>query len=132
MPPDPLYRKSVLHTLFVYPKIIISFITKAFSGPPSNFFSLLRPCFWCMCTKFEGYVLVFYDSFFTKVWKEEKIRKINDFLKAQISELAGTIYFRSGMCSLLICWHLHSKFGLAQTKDHRVMNEHNIVICSSC
>ena len=34
-------RRSVLHTLFVYPKVIIFFISIAFSGPPSNFL----PCY---------------------------------------------------------------------------------------
>ena len=29
--------RSVLHTLFVYPKVIIFFIAIAFSGPPSIF-----------------------------------------------------------------------------------------------
>jgi len=54
-------------------------------------------------------------AFFASVHKKEKINKTkkkNDFLKAHISGMAGTIYFRFCMCSLSICWHLHSEFGL--------------------
>ena len=35
--------------------------------------------------------------------KEKKAKKMSDFLKAYISEMAGTIYFRSGRCSVPIC-----------------------------
>ena len=41
----------------------------------------------------------------------------------------GTIYFRSGMCSLLICQHLHSELGLVQTRYHKAMNTQKIVLC---
>ena len=44
------------------------------------------------------------------------------FLKVHISRMAGVIYFRSGMCSLLICQLLHNKFGLVQTRDHGATN----------
>ena len=51
--------------------------------------------------------------------KEEKNpKKISDFLKAHISGTAGVIYFRFVVCSLPICWHLHSKFGLVWSRDH--------------
>ena len=30
--------------------------------------------------------------------------------------------FRPGMCSLPICWHLHSEFGLVWTRDHGPTN----------
>ena len=36
--------------------------------------------------------------------KEKKTKKMSNFLKAYISRKAGTIYFRSGVCSLPICW----------------------------
>ena len=44
--------------------------------------------------------------------------------------MAGEIYFRSGMCSLPICQQLHSKFGLAQTRDYGAANVHKIVLHS--
>jgi len=73
----------------------------------------------------------FYGSF-SSVRKEEKMKKMSDFLKAHISGLAGVINFRPGMHSLPICQHLHSKFGLVQSRDHGVTNGCKIVLCSSC
>ena len=49
-----------------------------------------------------------------------------------ISGTAGVIYFRFGIRSLPICWHLHSEFGLVWSRDHRAKNAHKIVLCSSC
>ena len=37
---------------------------------------------------------------------------MSDFLKAHILGMAGMILFRFGMCSLLICRHLHSEVGV--------------------
>jgi len=51
-------------------------------------------------------------EFFASVRKEEKAKKMSNFLKAYISRMAYTIYFKFGMCSLLICQHLHSELGL--------------------
>ena len=48
------------------------------------------------------------------------------------SGTADTIYFRSVMCSLPICRHLHSKFGLVWSRDHGAMTACKIVLCSSC
>ena len=71
-----------------------------------------------LCAKFEGNLItrLHFMAFFVSVHKEEKeknkAKKKNDFLKAHISGMAGTIYFRFCMCSLSICRHLHSEFGL--------------------
>ena len=51
---------------------------------------------------------------FASVWKEEnkkKTKKMSNFLKAYISGMIGTIYFKSGMSSILISWHLQNEFG---------------------
>ena len=61
--------------------------------------------------------------------KRSKKEKMSKFLKAQ---MAGVIYFRSGMFSPLICQYLHSKFGAVRTRDHRATNMHKIILCSSC
>ena len=37
---------------------------------------------------------------------------------AHILGMAGTIYFKSGALSSLICQHPHSKFCFAQTREH--------------
>ena len=51
-------------------------------------------------------------QFIASMWKEEKEEKNpSDFWKPYISEMAGAIWFRSVICSLRICRHLHSKFG---------------------
>jgi len=47
---------------------------------------------------------------------------MSDFLQAYISGTAGVIYFSSGMCSLPICWHLHSECGFVWSRNHRTMN----------
>ena len=60
------------------------------------------------------------------------MKKMNNFLKAYISGTARTICFRSGMCSLPICQHLHRKFGLVWSRDHKATNVHIIVFGSSC
>ena len=54
------------------------------------------------------------------------------FLNTRISGMAGAIYFRPGMCSLPISWHLHSEFGLVRTRVHGAMNRRKIVLCVSC
>ena len=63
--------------------------------------------------------------------EKKKPKKMSNFLKAYISGTAGAIYFRSSMCSLSICRHLHSEFGLAWSRDHRATNGHKIALCSS-
>jgi len=71
---------------------------------------------------------------FASVQKEgkKKRKKMSDFLKAYISGTAGTIYFKSGICSLpYICQHLHSELGLVWSRDHGATNVHKIVLCSS-
>ena len=57
---------------------------------------------------------------------------MSNFLKAYILGTAGVFYFRSGMCSLPICWHLHSEFGLVWSRDHGTTNKRKIILCSSC
>ena len=57
---------------------------------------------------------------------------MSDFLKTYISGMAGAVYFRSGMCSLLICRHLYSEFDLVWSRDHGATNVHKIVLCSLC
>ena len=67
--------------------------------------------------------------------KKERKKKTQEneqlFVKAYISGTAGAIYFRSSICSLSICRHLHSKFGLVWSRDHRATNAHKIALCSS-
>ena len=60
------------------------------------------------------------------------MKKMKDFLKAYTSGMAGVIFFRPGMCFLLICRHLHSEFGLVRSRDNGATNVHKIVLCSSC
>ena len=57
--------------------------------------------FLLMCAKFEGYyiwlrVCVLWQ-FFASVWKEEKTKKMSNFLEACISEMANTIYLKFGL-----------------------------------
>ena len=55
--------------------------------------------------------------------KKKKIRKkkkMSDFLKAQISGMAGAIHFKSGTYSTLICQHLHSIFGPVHLRDTKL------------
>ena len=61
--------------------------------------------------------------------KKTKIKKMGDFLKAYNSGTAGVIYFRSGMCSLMIYRHLHSEFGLFWSIDHGATNTHKVTLC---
>ena len=84
-----------------------------------------------MPAKFKGKfdnAFTFYGSFLQLCEKKKK----NDFLKAYISGMAGAIYFRYSMCSLLICRRLHSKFGLAWSRDHGSTNMRKIVLCYLC
>ena len=48
--------------------------------------------------------------------KKKKVKKMSDLLKDYISGMSGTIYSLSGMCSLPICQHPHSKFYHAPTR----------------
>ena len=64
--------------------------------------------------------------------KKRKMKKMSNFLKAYILGMAGMIYFKSGMCSPMICQHLHSEFGFAWSRNHRAMNVHKIILCFSC
>ena len=68
--------------------------------------------------KQSDYEFVFYGR------KEEekekkKTKKISNFLKACILGMANAICFKSGMQSPLTGGHLHKKFGVVQTGDHR-------------
>ena len=61
-----------------------------------------------MHAKFEGNLItrLHFMAVFCKCVKrrkENKIKKMSDFLKAYISGMADMIYFKSGMCSLPIC-----------------------------
>jgi len=71
-----------------------------------------------MCDKFESNLIMHlhFTVVFSKCVKRRK--KMSDFLKADKSGKVGMIYFRSDMCSPLICWHLHSQFGFVRTGDH--------------
>jgi len=62
-----------------------------------------------MCATFEDNPITTFCfmAVFASVWKKKKKKKTSDFSKAYISGITGTICFRSGMCSLPICWHLH-------------------------
>ena len=66
-------------------------------------------------------MFAFYGSFL------QVCEKMSNFLKVYISGMAGTIYFRSGMCSLPIYWHLHSEFGLVWSRDHGAMSARKII-----
>ena len=66
---------------------------------------------------------------------------MSNILKAYISETAGAISSRSGMSSLPLCWHLHSKFGLVWSRDHGAIQmrikkyivlQVNIIILTLC
>ena len=86
--------------------------------------------------KISDYAFVFYCSLLQVCKKEKgkegkKAKKMSDFLKAYISEMAGTIYFRSGRCSVPICRRLHSEFGLVWSRDHGATNTLKIVLCFS-
>ena len=90
-----------------------------------------------MCAKFEGNPItcLSFMAVFCKCAKRKgrkKTKKMSNFLKAYISGMADAIYFRSGMCSLSICRHLHSEFGIVWLRDHGAMNTRKIVLCSSC
>ena len=120
-----------------YDNILVSFLWKSSITLPILLASKpnLVPRCILIHARQSNYVVVFYGSFYQvckKEEKEKKMKKMSNFLKACISGMAGMIYFRSGMCSLLICWHLHSEFGLVRTKDHGVTNRCKIILCSSC
>ena len=87
-----------------------------------------------MRVKFEGN-LIMHLHFMADIYKCVKRRKSNKenerLFEAYISGTASVIYFRSGMCSLPICWYLHSKFGLVWSRDHRATNVPKIALCSS-
>ena len=59
--------------------------------------------------------------------KKKEMKKMGNFLKADISGMACTIYFKSGLYSPLICWHLQSEFGFVCTKDYGTANGHKIM-----
>jgi len=46
------------------------------------------------------------------------LQKTAENAMANISGMADAIYFRSGMGSLLACWHLHNEFGIVRRSDH--------------
>ena len=90
-----------------------------------------------MSAKFEGNPIMCLR--FMEVWKflqvckkeGKETKKMSNFLKAYISGMTGAIHFRSGMRSLPICRHLHSKFGLVLTGDHGATNAGKVVLYSS-
>ena len=84
-----------------------------------------------MHAKFEGNTItrLHFMAVFLQVCEKKK-RKY--FLKAYILGMADMIYFKSGMCSLPICQHLHSEFDLVWSRDHRATNMRKIVLCSLC
>ena len=90
-----------------------------------------------MCAKFEGNLIMclHFMAVFASMQKEEKKNKnkqLFEGLYIYISGTAGVIYFRFGTCSLQICQHLHSKFGLVWPRDHGATNASKIVLCSLC
>ena len=64
--------------------------------------------------------------------EKTKTKKMSDFLKAYNSGTAGVIYFRSGMYSLMIYQHLHSKFSLFWSINHGATNTRKIILCCLC
>ena len=86
------------------------------------------------------YVFACYGSFFSSMRKEEKkerkSKKMRNFLKDYISGMAAVIYFRSSMCSLSICRHLHRKFGLetmelrTSVKSYFVLHVNILTLCA--
>jgi len=78
-----------------------------------------------------GLCVCFYGSF-SQVYKKKKWEEKEEnewLLKVHISGMADTIYFRSAFCSFLICWHMHSKFGLTWRRDRGVTIACKIVFC---
>ena len=71
-----------------------------------------------MGDKFEGNLIMClpFMAVFLQVCekKKKKTKQMSNFLKVHT--------FRPGMCSLPICWHLHSEFGLVWTRDHGPTN----------
>ena len=60
------------------------------------------------------------------------MKEMSNFLKAHISGMAGAIYCKSDMYSLLVGCHIHSKFSLVWTRDHGTKKVLKIVVlCSS-
>ena len=57
------------------------------------------------------------------------MKKMSYLLKTHISGMAGVIRFKSGMCSILICQHLHGKFDPIFSRDQRATNGCKIVLC---
>jgi len=55
--------------------------------------------------------------------KKKKMKKMSNLLKVYVLGTAGTIYFKSGLCSLPICWHLHREFGLVWSRDYGAIYE---------
>ena len=74
-----------------------------------------------MCAKLKGNWIphLRFMAVFCKCAKRrrKKTKKMSDFLKAYISGTAGAMYFR---------------FDLVWSRDHRTMNVHKIIPCSSC
>ena len=74
-----------------------------------------------MHAKFEGNPIMrmHFMAVFCKCTKRKrkKKKKMSDFLKAYVSGTVDAIYFRSGMCFLPICQHLHSEFGLVWSRE---------------
>ena len=69
----------------------------------------------------------FYGSY-CKSAKKEKTEKKQVFSSLNL-RMAGVIFFKICMQSLLSCLQLCSKYGLVQTKGHRAMNRPKHVDC---
>jgi len=82
--------------------------------------------------RWSEYMFAFNGSLVQVCEKKRKLKKMSKFLMVYILEMAGAIYFRSSICFLLKCRHLHSKFDLVRTRDYEATNVCKIVHRSSC
>ena len=77
-------------------------------------------CYVCRIWRQSNWTFAFYGRFFffLLVCENKKMKKknVSTFLKVYISGMACAMYFRSDMCSVMICWHLHIELGLVITK----------------
>ena len=69
------------------------------------------------------YAFMFYGRFCEvcekkKTKYKKKMKKKTQTLAARISEMAGAIFFKFGMWTLLPSWHICSKFGFNRIRDH--------------
>ena len=92
--------------------------------------------FLLMHAKFEGNLItcLHFMAVFCKCAKRRKNKKNEkkknqQFFECSYLRMAGMIY---GMCSLLKCRHLHSEFGLVQTRSHRATDARKISLYFLC